>query len=106
MDERRPPWMNEELQLLRESVARFAEAEMVPQEARWRAQHSVGKEIWRRAGEQGFLCTDVPADFGGGGGDFRHEAVVYEELNRRGLIGLRPGRAQHSRPLPAQSRHA
>jgi acyl-CoA dehydrogenase len=94
MDERRPPWMNDELQLLRESVARFAEAEMVPQEAHWRAQHSVGKEIWRRAGEQGFLCTDIPADFGGGGGDFRHEAVVYEELNRRGLSGF--GQGVHS----------
>jgi acyl-CoA dehydrogenase len=94
MDERRLPWMNDELQLLRESVARFAEAEMVPQEAHWRAQHSVGKEIWRRAGEQGFLCTDIPADFGGGGGDFRHEAVVYEELNRRGLSGF--GQGVHS----------
>jgi Acyl-CoA dehydrogenase, C-terminal domain len=29
---------------------------------------------------KGFLCTDVPAEFGGVGGDFRHKAVLYEYL--------------------------
>ena len=94
MSEAQSPWMNDELQLLRESVARFADAEMVPLDAQWRAQHNVGKEIWRRAGAQGFLCTDIPGEYGGGGGDFRHEAVIYEELGRRGLSGF--GQGVHS----------
>ena len=89
-----PPWMDDDLQILRDSVARFADAEMVSQDARWREQHHVGKEIWRRAGEQGFLCTDIPSDYGGAGGDFRHEAVIYEELGRRGLSGF--GQGVHS----------
>jgi acyl-CoA dehydrogenase len=94
MDAQQSPWMNDELRLLRESVARFADAEMVPLDAQWRAQRNVGKEIWRRAGAQGFLCTDIPAEYGGGGGDFRHEAVIYEELGRRGLSGF--GQGVHS----------
>lgn len=94
MSEAQSPWMNDELQLLRESVARFADAEMVPLDAQWRAQHNVGKEIWRRAGAQGFLCTDIPGEYGGAGGDFRHEAVIYEELGRRGLSGF--GQGVHS----------
>jgi len=94
MDAQISPWMNDELQLLRESVARFADAEMVPLDAQWRAQQNVGKEIWRRAGAQGFLCTDIPAEYGGGGGDFRHEAVIYEVLGRRGLSGF--GQGVHS----------
>ena len=94
MDAQESPWMNDELHLLRESVARFADAEMVPLDAQWRAQQNVGKEIWRSAGAQGFLCTDVPAEYGGGGGDFRHEAVIYEELGRRGLSGF--GQGVHS----------
>ena len=94
MNDPRSPWMDDELQLLRDAVARFADAEMVPLDAQWRSQHNVGKDIWRRAGEQGFLCTDIPAEYGGMGGDFRHEAVIYEELSRRGLSGF--GQGVHS----------
>ena len=94
MNAQQPAWMNDELQLLRESVARFADAEMVPLDAQWRSQHNVGRDIWLRAGAQGFLCTDIPAEYGGAGGDFRHEAVIYEELGRRGLSGF--GQGVHS----------
>jgi acyl-CoA dehydrogenase len=48
----------------------------------------VGHEIWRKAGSLGLLCADIPEEFGGGGGDFRHEAVFYEEAARRGLNGM------------------
>ncbi|MDE2218939.1 MAG: acyl-CoA dehydrogenase family protein [Gammaproteobacteria bacterium] len=94
MNEPIPRWMDEELAALRDAVAKFAEAQMLPHDAAWRAQHNVGREIWRRAGEQGLLCTDIPAQYGGAGGDFRHEAVIYEELNRRGLSGF--GQGVHS----------
>lgn len=88
------PWMDDDLRMLREAVSRFVESEMVPHEARWRAQHRVDRETWRSAGEAGFLLMDVPDEFGGGGGDFRHEAVLYEELARRGISGF--GQGVHS----------
>ena len=88
------PWMDDDLRMLREAVSRFVESEMVPHEARWRAQHRVDRETWRAAGEAGFLLMDVPAEYGGGGGDFRHEAVLYEELARRGISGF--GQGVHS----------
>jgi acyl-CoA dehydrogenase len=88
------PWMDDDLRMLREAVSRFVEAEMVPHEARWRKQKHVDRGTWRQAGEAGFLLMDVPAEYGGGGGDFRHEAVLYEECNRRGLSGF--GQGVHS----------
>jgi len=45
-------------------------------------------------GGAGLLLMDVPSEYGGGGGDFRHEAVLYEELNRRGISGF--GQGVHS----------
>lgn len=88
------PWMDDELSIFREAAARFLDAEMVPNDPQWRKQQNVGAEIWRKAGALGFLCTDVSAEFGGGGGDFRHEAVLYGELGRRGLSGF--GQGVHS----------
>jgi acyl-CoA dehydrogenase len=94
MNDHVSPWMDEDLAIFRDSAVRFLDAEMVPNEAQWRKQQNVGKDIWRKAGAMGFLCTDVPAEYSGGGGDFRHEAVLYEELARRGLSGF--GQGVHS----------
>jgi acyl-CoA dehydrogenase len=88
------PWMDDDLRMLREAVSRFVETEMLPHEARWRKQKHVDQDTWRQVGEAGFLLMDVPAAYGGGGGDFRHEAVLYEELARRGISGF--GQGVHS----------
>lgn len=88
------PWMDDDLRMLREAISRFVETEMLPHEARWRKQKHVDRATWRQVGEAGFLLMDVPAEYGGGGGDFRHEAVLYEECNRRGLSGF--GQGVHS----------
>lgn len=88
------PWLDEDLKLFRENVARFIETEMVPHDAKWRKQHHVDRDIWRKAGEMGLLCLDLPAEYGCGGGDFRHECVMYEELSRRAISGF--GQGVHS----------
>ncbi|WP_304304064.1 acyl-CoA dehydrogenase family protein [Pseudacidovorax intermedius] len=81
-------WSNEELEALRDTAVRFIESEMQPQDEAARHRGHVGHALWRRAGELGLLCTDIPEEYGGGGGDFRHEAVIYEEMARRGLSGM------------------
>jgi acyl-CoA dehydrogenase len=74
------PWINEDIQLFRKTVKRFIQEEFVPHEARWREQHRVDPEAWTKAGEVGILLTDVPEEYGGGGGHYGYEAVVTEEL--------------------------
>ena len=69
-----------ELTLFRDTARRFFAAEVVPHIAEWRRAGMVAREAWRRAGEAGLLCASMPAEFGGGGGDFRHEAILIEEL--------------------------
>ncbi len=85
-----PSWLNEDLRIYRDTVERFVESEMLPGDEAARKRGHVGHELWRRAGELGLLCSDVPERYGGGGGDFRHEALFYEAMARRGLTGMSP----------------
>lgn len=81
-------WTDADLEQFRDAAARFLDTEMLPEDEAARRRGHVGHAIWRRAGALGFLCTDIPEAYGGGGGDFRHEAVFTEEMSRRGLTGM------------------
>jgi acyl-CoA dehydrogenase len=81
-------WSDADLELYRDTVVRFIEQEVIPGDEEARKRGHVGHALWRKAGELGLLCADIPDAYGGGGGDFRHEAVVYEEMARRSLTGM------------------
>ncbi len=85
-----PSWLDADLAIYRNTVERFVETEMLPEDEAARKRGHVGHELWRRAGELGVLCADIPEQYGGGGGDFRHEALLYEAMSRRGLSGMSP----------------
>lgn len=76
----RSPWETEEQSLLREHAAAFFRKEATPNQGRWAQQHGVDREFWTRAGSAGLLCLDIPEEYGGGGGNFGHEAIVQQEL--------------------------
>jgi acyl-CoA dehydrogenase len=78
------PWMNPELEGFRDAVRRFLEAEVVPHRERWNKQQHVDRELWRKGGEMGILLADIPEAYGGSGGTFAHQAIVFEELSRAG----------------------
>lgn len=86
----RPSWLDEDLEMYQDTVVRFVESEMQPHDEAARHQGHVGHALWQRAGELGILCSDIPEAYGGGGGDFRHEAVLYDAMSRRGLTGMSP----------------
>ncbi len=81
-------WSDPELDSFRDTAVRFIEAEVMPGDAEARQRGYVDRSLWHRAGEVGLLCADIPEQYGGGGGDFRHEAVIYEEKARRALTGM------------------
>jgi len=77
-----------EHELFRESVRRFLESEAVPYYSSWEKDGQIDRGLWKKAGEQGFLCPTVPEYLGGVGVDFRYNAVVTEEISRLGLVGI------------------
>ncbi|SOE73158.1 Acyl-CoA dehydrogenase [Burkholderia sp. OK233] len=72
----------EDHELFREQARRFIESEIVPNLHAWEQTGIVPKSLWRKAGEIGLLCSTVPEEYGGSGGDFGHSAVMIEELAR------------------------
>jgi acyl-CoA dehydrogenase len=71
---------SEEHELFRQSFREFVEREIKPHQERWAEQHQVDRSVWKKAGDAGFLCTWLPEQYGGAGGDFLHASVVIEEL--------------------------
>jgi acyl-CoA dehydrogenase len=84
----------EELAIFRQTARRFFERECSPHIDRWERDGIVDREIWNKAGEYGLLCASIPAEYGGGGGNFAHEKVLIEEQVRAGVGGW--GNAVHS----------
>ena len=80
--------------ILRDAMRRFCEREIAPFHDEWEAEGVVPRAIWRRAGELGFLCMALPAEYGGADADFRASVVFTEELARIGATG--PGFALQS----------
>jgi len=76
----------QELAIFRESTRRFIEREITPHAERWRKAGSVDRALWSKAGEAGLLLTGIPAEYGGAGGNFRHEAVIIDELSRANFV--------------------
>ena len=73
---------SEEHDIFRRNFRQFVETRVVPQQAKWRKQGVVDREIWLEAGKAGFLCPWLDEEHGGPGGDFLHSVVVMEELAR------------------------
>ena len=78
------PWMNAELEGFRDAVRRFVETEIVPNQEHWRKQQHVDRTVWDKGGEMGILLADIPEQYGGSGGTFAHQSVVFEELGYAG----------------------
>jgi acyl-CoA dehydrogenase len=73
---------SEEHVAFRKAFRQYAEREIVPHQQRWREQGMVDREVWRKAGAQGFLCPWLEDKYGGAGGDFLHSVIIMEELAR------------------------
>lgn len=85
---------NEDHEAFRTSARRFFEREMVPHHADWEEAGVAPREIWKKAGAQGLLCTTLPEEYGGSDADRLFPAILIEEQARLCLSG--PGFSTHS----------
>jgi acyl-CoA dehydrogenase len=79
---------SDDYEIFRTSVRKFVEQEIVPHHDQWERDGIVSREVWKAAGDNGFLCSFVPEEYGGPGGDFLHTAIVTEELAKVDASGV------------------
>ena len=78
-----------EIELLADSAARFFEREATPERIhKWRDDGQVERAFWRQAGEAGLLGASIPIEYGGSGGDFRHDVALVEQVAIHGVEGF------------------
>ena len=80
--------LTKEHEMFRASVRAFIEQEITPHHEEWEKDGKVSREVWLKAGENGFLCMDVPEEYGGMGvDDYRFNAIFTEEMSYVGASG-------------------
>ena len=71
-----------EHETFRDSALRFMEEEVKPHDEKWQEQGYVDRDIWLKAGKNGFLCMSMPEEYGGAGADRLYSMVLIEEQAR------------------------
>ncbi|MEO0881823.1 MAG: acyl-CoA dehydrogenase family protein [Pseudomonadota bacterium] len=79
---------DEEMNIFSDAVGQFFERECAPHVQDWRKAGIVPRDVWSKAGEAGLLCASMPEEYGGAGGDFRHEAIIIEQQQWKGIDGF------------------
>ena len=80
---------DEEISIFADAVGKFYEKHAPEKRVlKWREDGQVEREFWCEAGEAGLLGPSVPEEYGGHGGDFRHEMVVIDQQAKHGVEGF------------------
>ena len=85
-----------EKELFRDSVRKFLENVVKPHYEQWENDGIWPRDLWRQLGENGFLCVDMPGDYGGYDASFEMSCVIVEELSSAGYAAIASGVSVHS----------
>ena len=86
----------QEKRLFVDNLQRFLKDEVAPHYDDWEKAGIWPRALWRRFGEQGFLCVDVPEAYGGYGVSFELSCLVVDEVSKFGFGALASGLEVHS----------
>src|SRR5690554_652654 len=87
-------YASEEHKMMQGMIQDFIKNKILPQMDAWEKDGMVSRDIWKRAGDLGLLCIDMPEAYGGSGLDFSFSALFIEELAKKAISG--PGFSLHS----------
>ena len=90
IDVPQPEFMeDEEIAVFSDAVGKFFDQHAPAKRVeKWREDGQVEREFWQEAGAAGLLGMTVPEEYGGHGGDFRHDLVVLDQQAEKGVDGF------------------
>ena len=84
--------LGEDLELLRDLVYRFAQAEIAPRAADIDGENAFPEDLWQKMGDIGILGITVTEQYGGSGMGYLAHAIAMEEVSRASAsVGLSYG---------------
>ena len=85
-----------DLELFRDNFRRFLTEYVAPFYDEWEREGIMPREVWTQMGENGFLCVDVPEEYGGYGVPTHYSLMLVEESARAGFSAISTGLSCHS----------
>ncbi|MCX5852878.1 MAG: acyl-CoA dehydrogenase family protein [Deltaproteobacteria bacterium] len=81
-------YFSESHTMLRDSIRRFIAREITPHLDKWEEEGIIPLELYKKAGDAGFIGLGYPEEYGGTPGDIFHQVAYMEEIMRCGAVGL------------------
>lgn len=80
-----------DFELFRDNYQRFLAEHVAPFYETWEEQGLIPRELWHKLGDNGFLCVDVPEDYGGFGAPIHYSQMLVQETAKAGFTALAVG---------------
>jgi acyl-CoA dehydrogenase len=93
-------YFEESHNILRQSVRKFLEREVLPYIDEWEDKEEFPRELYMKAAEAGFLGLGCPEELGGTPADVFHGIAFAEEFLRSGSLGLTSGIGSYGIAIP------
>ncbi len=93
-------YFEESHNILRQSVRKFLEREVLPYVDEWEDKEEFPRELYNKAAEAGFLGLGCPEELGGTPADIFHIIAFTEEFLRSGSVGLSSGIGSYGIAIP------
>ena len=85
-----------DLELFRDNFKRFMSENIAPHYEKWEKEGLMPRSVWSLLGENGYLCVDVPEEYGGYGVPTEYSLMLVEESARAGYGALSTAISCHS----------